>query len=188
RSNRENLRTLLHSPTAPALRTEFGPGAVHLQAYHRGAWRPHPGGEPRSIGYGGRARGARRTFHGAAAGHVMAAETPTVHASAVLAGARGVLIRGPAGSGKSQLALALILAAETGLLRFARLIGDDRLHLEVHHGRLVVRPAATLAGLIEGRGLRIRPPAYEPGAGVGLLGGPATGGREGMATTRDAGR
>src|SRR5262249_61203245 len=98
----------------------------------------------------------------------MAAETPTVHASAVLAGARGVLIRGPAGSGKSQLALALILAAETGLLRFARLIGDDRLHLEVHHGRLVVRPAATLAGRIEVRGVGVRAVAVETGWRVWL--------------------
>jgi len=86
----------------------------------------------------------------------MAAQTPTVHASAVLAGARAVLIRGPAGSGKSQLALALIQAAETGLLRFARLVGDDRVHLEARHGRLIVRPAAALAGLIEVRGLGIR--------------------------------
>ena len=86
----------------------------------------------------------------------MAAETPSVHASAVLAGARAVLIRGPAGAGKSQLALALIQAADTGLLRFARLIGDDRLHLEVHHGRLLVRPAAALAGLIEIRGVLLR--------------------------------
>jgi HPr kinase/phosphorylase len=99
----------------------------------------------------------------------MAAETPTVHASAVLAGAHAVLIRGPAGAGKSQLALALIQAADTGLLRFARLIGDDRLHLEVHHGRLLVRPAAALAGLIEVRGLGIRRLDYEPVAVVGLV-------------------
>jgi len=99
----------------------------------------------------------------------MVAETPSVHASAVLAGAHAVLIRGPAGSGKSQLALALIQAAETGLLRFARLIGDDRLHLEVHHGRLLVRAASTLAGLIEVRGLGIRRLDYEPVAVVGLV-------------------
>jgi serine kinase of HPr protein (carbohydrate metabolism regulator) len=99
----------------------------------------------------------------------MAAETPTVHASAVLAGARAVLIRGPAGAGKSQLALALIQAAQTGLLRFARLVGDDRLHLEAHHGRLLVRPAPALAGLIEVRGLGIRRLDYEPVAVVGLV-------------------
>jgi serine kinase of HPr protein (carbohydrate metabolism regulator) len=99
----------------------------------------------------------------------MAAAGPTVHASAVLAGARAVLIRGPAGAGKSQLALALIHCAETGLLRFARLVGDDRVHLEPHHGRLLARPAAALAGLLEVRGLGIRRLAYEPVALVGLV-------------------
>jgi HPr kinase/phosphorylase len=98
-----------------------------------------------------------------------AAATPTVHASAVLAGARAVLIRGPAGAGKSQLALALIHAADTGLLRFARLVGDDRVHLEAHHGRLLVRTAPALAGLIEVRGLGIRRLDYEPIAVVGLV-------------------
>jgi serine kinase of HPr protein (carbohydrate metabolism regulator) len=99
----------------------------------------------------------------------MAAESPTVHASAVLAGTRAVLIRGPAGAGKSQLALALIQAGETGLLRFARLVGDDRVRLSAHHGRLLVRPATALAGLIEVRGLGIRRLDYEPMAVLGLV-------------------
>ena len=99
----------------------------------------------------------------------MAAQTPTVHASAVLAGARAVLIRGPAGSGKSQLALALIQAAETGLLRFARLVGDDRVYISAAHGRLLVSPAAALTGLIEVRGLGIRRLPHEPSAVVGLV-------------------
>jgi HPr kinase/phosphorylase len=99
----------------------------------------------------------------------MSADTATVHASAVLAGARAVLIRGPAGAGKSQLALALIAAGQTGLLQFARLVGDDRVHLEPHHGRLLVRPAAALAGLIEVRGLGIRRLDHEPVARVGLV-------------------
>jgi len=94
---------------------------------------------------------------------------PTVHASAVLVGARAVLIQGPSGSGKSRLALALLQAAEPGALRFARLVGDDRVHLEAASGRLLVRPAATLAGLIEVRGLGIRRIAYEPVAVVGLV-------------------
>jgi serine kinase of HPr protein (carbohydrate metabolism regulator) len=95
--------------------------------------------------------------------------TPTVHASAVLIGARAVLIRGPSGAGKSRLALALITAAEAGHLRFARLISDDRSHLETHHGRLLVRPPAELAGLIEVRGLGIRRLSFEPVAVVGLV-------------------
>ena len=94
---------------------------------------------------------------------------PTIHASAVLTGPRAVLIRGPAGSGKSELAWALIQAADTGLIRFARLVGDDRVHVEAAHGRLLVRPAETLAGLIEVRGLGIRRLPFEPLAAVGLL-------------------
>ena len=40
-----------------------------------------------------------------------ASREPTIHASAVLWGARAVLIRGPSGVGKSRLALALWTAA-----------------------------------------------------------------------------
>ena len=86
----------------------------------------------------------------------------TIHASAVLIGAHAVLIRGPSGSGKSRLALALLQAAERGALRFARLVADDRAHVEAAHGRLLVRPAPALAGLIEVRGLGIRRMPYEP--------------------------
>jgi serine kinase of HPr protein (carbohydrate metabolism regulator) len=94
---------------------------------------------------------------------------PTIHASAVLVGARAALIRGPAGSGKSRLAFALIEAAGGGRLPFARLVGDDRVHVEAAHGRLLVRPAAALAGLIEIRGLGIRRVPFEPLATVGLV-------------------
>jgi len=93
----------------------------------------------------------------------------TVHASAVLVGARAALIRGPSGAGKSRLALELIEAARAGRLRFARLIGDDRVHLESAGGRLLVRPAQQLAGLIELRGAGIVRFDYEPCAVVGLV-------------------
>jgi serine kinase of HPr protein (carbohydrate metabolism regulator) len=87
---------------------------------------------------------------------------PTIHASAVLVGARALLIRGPAGSGKSRLVLNLIHAAASGLLVFARLVADDRVHVEAAHDRLVARPPARLAGLLEVRGLGIRQLQYEP--------------------------
>jgi HPr kinase/phosphorylase len=97
----------------------------------------------------------------------------TVHASAVLVGtkfgARAVLIRGPSGAGKSRLTLELIQAAGAGRLRFARLVGDDRVHLESAGGRLLVRPADKLAGLIEVRGAGILQFPHEPCAVVGLV-------------------
>src|SRR5438105_3331163 len=98
----------------------------------------------------------------------MVDESATVHASAVLAGARAILIRGPAGAGKSRLALALIGAAECGLIAFARLVGDDRLQLAAAHGRLLARAPPALAGLIEVRGLGLRRLEHEPVAVIGL--------------------
>jgi HPr kinase/phosphorylase len=92
----------------------------------------------------------------------------TIHASAVLVGARAVLIRGPSGAGKSRLAFELISAAG-GPLRFARLVADDRAEIEAVAGRLLVRPAAVLAGLIEVRGLGIRRLPHEPVAVVSLV-------------------
>jgi serine kinase of HPr protein (carbohydrate metabolism regulator) len=87
--------------------------------------------------------------------------SPTIHATAVLTGAKALLIRGEPGSGKSRLALRLIQT-----LPFARLVGDDRVHLEAQNGRLLVRPAGSLAGLIEIRGIGIRKLPYEAAAVV----------------------
>jgi HPr kinase/phosphorylase len=97
---------------------------------------------------------------------VNATSTPTIHASAVLVGARAILIRGSAGSGKSRLALNLIQATAGGRLVLARLVADDRVHLESAHNRLIVRPPAVLAGLLEVRGLGIQRLPYEPVAVV----------------------
>jgi HPr kinase/phosphorylase len=72
----------------------------------------------------------------------------TLHATAVLAGVNGLLIRGPSGSGKSSLALALIK-------RGARLVADDRVHVAACDGRLVAGAPARISGRLElrGRGL-----------------------------------
>jgi serine kinase of HPr protein (carbohydrate metabolism regulator) len=80
----------------------------------------------------------------------------SVHASAVLVGGRGVLIRGPSGAGKSRLAFNLILAGRAGQLPAVSLIGDDRLLLQHEGSALVARPVPQLAGLLEVRGLGIR--------------------------------
>jgi serine kinase of HPr protein (carbohydrate metabolism regulator) len=99
----------------------------------------------------------------------MAQADSTIHASAVIVGAKAVLIRGPAGSGKSRLAWNLITASAQGLLPFSRLVADDRAFLENRSGRLVVRPAPALAGMIEIHGLGIRRVVFEPAAVVGLV-------------------
>ena len=93
----------------------------------------------------------------------------SIHASAVLIGSKAVLIRGPSGAGKSHLVWDLLQAASQGALPFARLVGDDRVHVEAHAGRLLVRPAPALAGMIEIRGLGIRRLPYEPVAAVALV-------------------
>jgi HPr kinase/phosphorylase len=69
----------------------------------------------------------------------------SVHATAVLAGVHGILIRGAPGSDKSQLALALIG-------RGGRLVADDRVHLAARNGRLLAIAPAAVHGLVELRG------------------------------------
>jgi serine kinase of HPr protein (carbohydrate metabolism regulator) len=93
----------------------------------------------------------------------------TVHGSVLTVGPRAILIRGPAGAGKSRLLLALIEAADMRLIPYARLVADDRVMLEACHGRLLARPPAALAGLVEVRGLGIRRLPYEPVAVVGRV-------------------
>jgi serine kinase of HPr protein (carbohydrate metabolism regulator) len=62
----------------------------------------------------------------------------------------GVLILGPSGSGKSDLAMRLID-------RSWRLVADDRTLIWADAGHLFGRAPAPLAGLMESRGLGVRP-------------------------------
>ena len=93
----------------------------------------------------------------------------SIHASAVRIGNRGVLIRGPSGSGKSRLAFDLITSGRSGQIAPAILVGDDRVHLDTGAGQLRVRAAPELAGLIEIRGLGIRHCEFTEEAIVGLV-------------------
>ncbi len=86
----------------------------------------------------------------------------TVHATAVLVGADGVLIRGELGSGKSSLALAL-------MQRGSRLIADDRLTLSSCHGRLVASAPSATAGLVELRGHGLLNVPHEPSGVIRLI-------------------
>jgi serine kinase of HPr protein (carbohydrate metabolism regulator) len=89
----------------------------------------------------------RRALSDPLAGRLMA-DTLLVHATAVAIGGRAVLLRGPSGSGKSDLALRLIDAG-------ARLVADDRSELRRDGDALMIRAPATIAGLIEARGIGI---------------------------------
>ena len=92
-----------------------------------------------------------------------------VHASALLVGERALLIRGPSGSGKSRLAFALLDAARTGILSYARLVADDRVRIFAAGGRLLAAAPETTQSMIEVRGLGIRRVDCEPLALVGLV-------------------
>ena len=71
-----------------------------------------------------------------------------VHATAVAIDAGAVLLRGPPGCGKSDLALRLIDGG-------ARLIADDQAVLLRRDNRIQVRAPATIVGLLEVRGVGI---------------------------------
>lgn len=71
-----------------------------------------------------------------------------VHGTCVDIGGAGVILSGPSGSGKSDLALRLIDAG-------ARLVADDQIELRIVRDRLVASPPASIAGLLEVRGIGI---------------------------------
>jgi HPr kinase/phosphorylase len=96
------------------------------------------------------------------------AETLTLHATCVLVGESGILIRGRSGAGKSSLALRLI-GHVMGAGGFAALVSDDRVRLGVHNQRLVARSIPAIAGRCEVRGLGLMPMAYEPSARLNLV-------------------
>jgi HPr kinase/phosphorylase len=94
--------------------------------------------------------------------------TDTVHATALIIGENGILLRGKSGAGKSSFALKLI---ETAKLQgqFASLVADDRVRLIATSDRLIARPHPEIAGLIEMRGIGIVPVSYEKACVIKLV-------------------
>jgi serine kinase of HPr protein (carbohydrate metabolism regulator) len=87
----------------------------------------------------------------------------TIHAACIAFNGQGILLRGPSGSGKSDLALRAIADG-------ARLVADDRVVLTpVQGGAPVASAPETLRGLIEIRGLGIMRMEAEPEAPIALV-------------------
>lgn len=85
-----------------------------------------------------------------------------LHANCVAIHGRAVLIEGPSGSGKSDLALRLID-------RGAVLISDDYTELLAADGHLIASAPGTIAGRIEVRGLGIVAMPLGPPCPVALV-------------------
>jgi HPr kinase/phosphorylase len=75
-------------------------------------------------------------------------DTSLVHATAIAIEGAAILLRGPPGAGKSDLALRLI---EGG----ARLLADDQTMLRRAGDHILARAPGAIAGLIEVRGIGI---------------------------------
>ena len=86
----------------------------------------------------------------------------TIHGTCVLLSEIGVLLRGPAGAGKSDVALRLIDGG-------ARLVADDRVEVHMRGDRVVARAPGTIAGLLEVRGVGILPVPSVEEAEIGLV-------------------
>ena len=85
-----------------------------------------------------------------------------LHATCLLVEETGVLLRGPSGSGKSDLALRLID-------RGAVLVADDQVLLRRDGALVLAEPPGILAGLLEVRGLGVLKFPYRAPAPVGLV-------------------
>ncbi|WP_442580803.1 HPr kinase/phosphorylase [Mesorhizobium sp. ASY16-5R] len=99
---------------------------------------------------------------------MIVAPLPNLHATAVVVGDRGILIRGASGSGKTTLALALIAAARTAG-RHAALLADDQVLLSAREGRLICLAPPSITGLVEVRGITPQRLVHEGSAVIDLV-------------------
>lgn len=85
----------------------------------------------------------------------MADATELVHGTCVALGRTAALLRGPSGSGKSDLALRFLYLARRGpaALEAPILVADDQVWLVRNDGRLLARPPDTIRGRMEVRGV-----------------------------------
>jgi HPr kinase/phosphorylase len=86
----------------------------------------------------------------------------TIHATCVDIDSLGVLLRGPSGSGKSDLALRLIDGG-------AQLVSDDYTVVEPRGDKLVATAPQSIKGMLEVRGIGILPMPVKQRAVIALV-------------------
>ena len=85
-----------------------------------------------------------------------------IHGTCVALNGVTVLLRGPSGSGKSDLALRLIDGG-------GRLVADDQTLVEIQGGRLIATAPETIAGKMEVRGVGVLAVEMEKSGILGLV-------------------
>ena len=85
-----------------------------------------------------------------------------VHGTSLMVNGVGVLLRGPPGSGKSDLALRMIDGG-------AELVADDQTVLTYENGAVIMSSNAVIEGLLEVCGVGILPVHSVPRAALGLV-------------------
>lgn len=93
-----------------------------------------------------------------------------IHATAIALGGKAALIRGPSGSGKSDLALRCIAAAPLPHIPHrVELIADDQAELTLVFDGIEVAPPPAIAGKLEVRGLGVLEMPYRASARLALV-------------------
>jgi serine kinase of HPr protein (carbohydrate metabolism regulator) len=85
-----------------------------------------------------------------------------IRGTCVAVDGRGVLLRGPSGGGKSDLALRLIDGG-------AHLVSDDYTDIDSRQGRLFASAPPEIRGMLEVRGLGVLRVASEPPVGLDVV-------------------
>jgi HPr kinase/phosphorylase len=87
----------------------------------------------------------------------LAAEPEVVHGTCIALGPRAALLRGPSGSGKSDLALRFLFLARRGpaALEPPALVADDQVIVRWDNDRVLASAPQSIAGQMEVRGVGI---------------------------------
>jgi len=97
------------------------------------------------------------------------AETDVLHGTCVALGRHAALLRGPSGSGKSDLALRFLFLARRGPVaqEAPSLVADDQVMVKREEGRIIADAPGSILGQMEVRGIGVV--GIRPVAGAELV-------------------